>query len=171
MCIESIIITTYGSIIKNKFLHSRIFFDEELEKGLIYPYNEGIFTNCLDNNGNYLKNIILLYNKINPGIYINVKIIGGYTYNLNGNIIDNIISVKCSTDQPDTIFDLNSYKLEEIKSFVINYHKSKNERIEFNGFIDMRDANDLYKDSKIRKYRFLNENKENLEKIEQKCNI
>lgn len=159
MCIESIIITSYGSLIKNKFLHNRIFFDKELEKGLIYPYNEGIFKRCYDTNGRYLKNIVLLYNKITPGSYINVKIIGGCTFKINDIIQDYMISVPCSIEYPNNIFELKSYKLEEIKSFILNYNKSKNERIVFDGFIVSESANRFYNDSIIRYNR--TEEKEN----------
>lgn len=159
MCIESIIITSYGSTIKNKFLRGRIFFSEVLEEGLIFPYNEGIFKQCYDNNGQYLKNIILVYNKLTCSTYINVKIIGACTFTVNGEINDCILSVPCLVNNPDNIFQLKGYKLEEIKSFITNYHKSKGDRIEFNGFIEAVVANDLYKNSVIR-YRRLSEEEE-----------
>ena len=93
MCIESIILTSYGSVVKNKFLRGRIFFDEEFEKDLIYPYNEGIFTKTYDISGGYLKNIVLLHDVINPGVYVNIKIIGGLTFKINGQINEYIIFI------------------------------------------------------------------------------
>ena len=163
MCIESIIVTSYDSKTKNKFLHNKVFYDEELKQGLMFPYNSGIFNRCYDITGNHLQNIVLIYNQIQPGTYINVKILGGCVFTINGKIKEYIISVKCSQDMPHDIFDIKNFKLEQIKSFIVNYNKSKNNRVEFNRFINAERGMILYRDCVIRYNRTIedDENKEN----------
>ena len=162
MCKNSKIITPYKSNIKYYHTEGKIFFSKVLPEGLTYPYNVGIFENTLSITMKSLKNIIVFKHSLQPGTFIESKILGGFTYTDETGIHQRIISVPCHYEQ-DTIMNLKSFVLDEIKFFFTSCYNLSKKKMTFGNFISKEDAEDIYEDSKARWNKVFKENLEALQ--------
>jgi len=148
---ECVVITPYDSNIKYKYSLKRLFYSNKMKNSLKFPYNYCIFPNTISSSKKPLKCFVLLKEVIYPGISIETYIVGGFKYiDSKGFFNHRILCVPHSNVEINDITDIPHFTLEEIKLFMLQYHHNKNEKIKFKGFIDKKEANEIYKDSSIR---------------------
>lgn len=149
MCINNQIITPYDSNIKYKLFHNKIYFSKVLNNSLRFPYNSGIFQNTVSISNKTLKSIILIKHPLAVGTYINIKIIGGLSYNDNRGFHHRLIVIPCNGEEDD-ISKISSLELEEIKNFFIYYNKMYNRKIKSLKFFTKNEGDTIYNNAKLR---------------------
>ena len=131
----------------------RIRCDRILSTPTPYPFNYGYFPDTLSSDGDPLDAILILDQPLYPGTIIQVRIIGGVDMVDNGENDPKVLVVPIDHKPTDYITDLNEleqYKLNEIKWFLLHYKDLENKTVKINGLYNKLEAESLYDSSVIK---------------------
>jgi len=129
--------------------------DRILSTPVPYPFNYGYFPNTLSSDGDPLDAILIMEHSLYPGTIIEVRVIGGIDMIDNGEKDPKVLVVPVNYKPTDHITNLNEleeYKFEQIKWFLLHYKDLENKKVQINGLYNKLEAESLY-DSSIIKFK------------------
>ncbi len=176
---ESIVITPHDSPIEYKYENGSVYYKECFGDNHRMVFNMGIMENTLDNNNDYLKNLILVRQQMFPGIKIRVQVIGCITYDFVINDVEKRREILLSMPEGHEIENIMNVKniiLENLKTYFKMLAIVKNKKIKNFKFSGLRLANNIYSTSHGRynayKYREKQKYKQRFtEKVAKKFNL
>lgn len=163
MKLEAIIEIPKGSNIKYEIEDGVVKVDRILYGANIYPMNYGFFANTLDWDGDPLDAMIIADQSFAPGSHVPVRVLGAMKM-IDGGETDTklitVIDVDPRFDHIQTLEDVPSHSLAELKDFFENYKNLQKKSVKINGFEGVEYAKSEYKETQElhRKYADMDSN-------------
>lgn len=154
---EIVIEIPVNSNLKYEYCHEtgHLRLDRVLHTSMTYPGNYGYFPNTLSGDGDPLDAILLMNSPLQPGTYVNVRIIGALITKDENGMDEKILVVPTNDIDPHfkhilNYTDLEDIYLEKIEHFFKNYKNlESNKWCTTNGYVDNTNAIQIYNDSII----------------------
>jgi inorganic pyrophosphatase len=118
-----------------------------LGSGLVWPYDYGFIPRTKGGDGDPLDVLVLMDEPAFPGCIVNVRVIGGFEVEKNGDGNDRYVAcllpsreTSLSTDGYETLSDLPEKLLEQMENFLTTYSVQRGNDVRVRGRMQAKDA-------------------------------
>lgn len=125
-----------------------------LGSGLVWPYDYGFIPRTKGGDGDPLDVLVLMDEPAFPGCVLQVRIIGGFEVEKNGEANDRYVAcllpskeLSLSTDGYETLSDLPKRMLEQLEEFLTTYSEQRGNDVRVRGRMEAKAAFGRIKDS------------------------